>query len=204
MEQKVLGNLSEGMLFVLSAPAGTGKTTLVKMLRKEFCCLKQSISYTTRDPRIGEIEGEDYFFISKKKFDELQQAGEFLEWACVFGQYYATSKRFIEEKQKEGKHILMVIDTQGALQVQKKMEATLIFLAPPSLSELRRRLESRGMDAPKVMEQRLAQAEKEIEMSKYYDYFIINQNLSTTYDVLRAILIAEEHKKENYLKTGNP
>lgn len=191
---KLLGSLSSGLLFVISAPAGTGKTTLVRMLQDEFASVAESISYTTRKMRPKEIEGRDYHFISVEEFHRKIAADEFLEYAEVFGHYYGTSKKLVEELQKQGKHVLLVIDTQGARLLKKKIEAIFIFISPPNSEEQKRRLHGRQSESAEVIETRLSWAQKEMAEARWYDYFIVNENLKTAYEVLRAILIAEEHK----------
>ena len=191
---KLLGSLDRGLVFVVSAPAGTGKTTLVRMLRAEFDCVAPSISYTTRKMRPKEMEGQDYHFIAKKEFDQKIARQEFLEYAQVFGDYYGTSKKDVEALQNIGKHVILVIDTQGAKQLKKILDAVFIFLLPPDQEELKRRLEGRQSESSEAIETRLSWAQKEMEESKNYDYHIINENLKTAYEILRAILIAEEHK----------
>lgn len=191
---KVLGNLKHGMIFIVSAPAGTGKTTLVERLVNEFPCVKTSVSYTTRKPRPGEIEGVHYHFVTKEVFERKIADNDFLEYAMLYGNYYGTSRSWVSEKLKKGKHVMLVIDTQGALQLLGKIEATFIFIEPPSLDELRKRLNNRKTEPPEVIEERLAWAKKEIESGRCYDYCIVNDDLDTAYDVLRSILIAEEHR----------
>lgn len=190
----VLGGLKKGLIFVISAPAGTGKTTLARMLHQEFHCVVESISFTTRPPRSNEAHERDYHFISVAEFEKKIAAGEFLEYAKVFGNYYGTSRLFVEAQRDKGKHVLLVIDTQGALQLMGSLEAVFIFISPPSLQELRTRLSSRKSETDEVIEQRLSWAEKEIALAGRYDYHIVNDNLKTAYEVLRSILIAEEHK----------
>ncbi len=195
MTQKLLGNISKGFVFVLSAPAGTGKTTLVRMLAQEFPCIYESISSTTRPPRPGEVDGKDYYFLSKKEFEDKIRQGDFLEYAEVFGYYYGTSWAHVLEQQEMGKHVFLVIDTQGAMQLKKKnFSAVYIFLSPPSLEELRERLIKRKTENMKAIEKRLSWAKAEIEMMANYDYHIVNDNLNQTYIVLRSIVIAEEHR----------
>ena len=195
MTQKLLGNLSKGFVFVLSAPAGTGKTTLVRMLSQEFPCIYESISCTTRPPRPGEIDGKDYFFLSKKEFENEIRQGDFLEYAEVFGYYYGTSQTHVFKQQDMGKHVFLVIDTQGAMQLKKKnFPAVYIFLSPPSLEELKERLIGRKTENMEAIEKRLSWARAEIEMMANYDYHIVNDNLSQAYIVLRSIVIAEEHR----------
>lgn len=195
MTHKVLGNLKKGKLFILSAPAGTGKTTLARMASSEFSCVVESVSYTTRAPRGSEVEGRDYFFVSKDTFHKLKEEGEFLEDAEVFGNYYGTSKKFVQEHLNQGYHVLLVIDVQGAMKLKDmNIQGIFIFIKPPSLLALKQRLMARNADSQESIELRLSQAEKELEFEKYYDYQIINDNLSSAFDVLQSILIAEEHK----------
>ena len=194
---KLLGELLEGKIFVLSAPAGTGKTTLVRMLCEEFDRVQESVSFTTRPARANEVSGRDYHFISMAEFEKRIAEKDFLEYATVFDHYYGTSRSDVEKQRKLGKHVILVIDTQGALQLREKLDAVFIFLIPPSMSELRRRLESRKSDSQEAIEQRLSWAEKEMGIADRYDYQIINDHLKTAYEVLRSILIAEEHRTKS-------
>ncbi|HAB98669.1 MAG TPA: guanylate kinase [Parachlamydiales bacterium] len=194
MSAKILGGLKKGLIFVISAPAGTGKTTLVRMLQKEFSCLVESVSYTTRKPRPGEQEGVDYYFISESTFTQKLQEGDFVEHAKVFDHYYGTSRSFLESQLQQGKHVLLVIDTQGAVQLKNHYDAIFIFISPPSIEELRSRLYGRKTDTDQSIEHRLSWAEKEMALAPRYDYHIVNEDLYTAYTVLRSILIAEEHK----------
>jgi guanylate kinase len=187
-------NKKSGLLFIISAPAGTGKTTLVQMLTKEFPSVIRSITYTTREPRPTEKEGQDYFFLTESVFQEKIEADEFLEHATVFGFHYGTDRKWIEKKLEEGKHIILVIDTQGAVKVKKKIESISIFISPPSLEELKQRLLKRKTETAASLEKRLKWAEHELEMISHYDYHIVNDSLSDAYNVLKSILIAEEHK----------
>jgi len=192
---KVLGEMRRGLLFVVSAPAGTGKTTLVRMLQKEFSCVAQSISYTTRRARAKETPGKDYHFISKEEFSKKISDGEFLEHAQVYENEYGTSKKQIEELRAQGKHVVLVIDTQGALSLRKaKTEAVFIFILPPSMDALRQRLSSRGTENPAQIDERISFAKGEVDLAEHYDYRIINDQLQSAYEVLRSIFIAEEHK----------
>src|SRR5579862_7797777 len=195
MTQKLLGNLSQGLIFVLSAPAGTGKTTLVRMLTEEFDCVVESISCTTRPNRHNESHGKDYHFLSKETFEELIQKGYFLEYAQVFGYYYGTSRHFVLQQQKMGKHVILVIDTQGAMKLRAQgFPAVFIFVSPPSVEELRQRLIKRKTEHLETIEERLAWAEHEMSMVPHYDYHIVNDNLHNAYAILRSIVIAEEHR----------
>lgn len=197
--EKILGNLKKGLIFVISAPAGTGKTTLARMLIDEFPSVTESVSCTTRPMRRGEIADVDYHFMSEKEFLTKKDAGEFLECAQVFGYYYGTLKDHVNKKLHEGQHVVLVIDTQGAMQLkQEKYPATFVFIQPPSLAELRSRLFSRQTEAQHDIEQRLEWAEHELDMAEQYDYIITNENIHHAYEILRSILIAEEHKTERY------
>jgi guanylate kinase len=192
--EKLLGNLAKGLLFVVSAPAGTGKTTLVNMLKKEFSCVVESVSCTTRAPRQAESDGKDYHFLTVEQFEAKIKAHEFLEYAEVFGHYYGTAKEFVEREQSKGHHVVLVIDTQGALQLKGKVPAVFIFLWPPSMEELKRRLLKRQTESSVAIEKRLHWAAEELKRVKDYDYRIVNENLDTAYQALRSILIAEERR----------
>lgn len=195
MIQKLLGNLPRGFVFVLSAPAGTGKTTLVRMLSQEFPCIYESVSCTTRPPREGEVEGKDYYFLSREEFEEKIRHGDFLEYAEVFGYYYGTSQSFVLKQQEMGMHVFLVIDTQGALQLKKKQfPAVYVFLSPPSLEELKERLIRRKTESIEDIHKRLSWAEAEMNMLNNYNYHIVNDDLNQAYSVLRSIVIAEEHR----------
>jgi guanylate kinase len=195
MAEQLLGNLDTGLMFVVSAPAGTGKTTLVRMLVKEFDCVVESVSYTTRKPRPGEIEGKDYHFISQEQFQSKIEKRDFLEYAEVFGHFYGTSKSDVENLLRLGKDVVIVIDTQGAMKLQQqKIPAIYIFVAPPSVEELEERLLKRKTEDEKTLKERLSWANREIEASSAYDYLIVNRNLDIAYEVLKSILVAEEHR----------
>lgn len=190
----LLGNAKHGKLFILSAPAGTGKTTLVHMLTHEFPTVVASISFTTRAPRQGEVDGIDYFFISREEFNSKIEAGEFLEHVELYGECYGTSRPWVEKQLSRGNHVILVIDVQGARLLRGKVEAVAIFVSPPSLEELARRLKRRKTEEESVIEKRLAWAKKEMEAQNEYNYRIVNDDLAVSYQVLRSILIAEEHR----------
>ena len=186
-----------GLLFIISAPAGTGKTTLVSMLLNEFANVARSVSYTTREKRVDEVDGEDYFFIDRGEFEKRAQKGEFLEYAEVFGNLYGTSKKFVEEKLRAGKHVVLVIDTQGAMKLQSSFEskdAVFIFVRPPSFEEQKKRLLKRHTESEEAIQTRLSWAQDELQVAKDYDYQIINEDLVVAYEVLKSIIIAEEHR----------
>jgi guanylate kinase len=187
-----------GILFVVSAPAGTGKTTLVEMLTQEFPAVKASVSCTTRKPRTGEVDAKHYFFLSEDEFHRRLQAGDFLEHVRLFDNYYGTSHRFIEQELQKGNHVVLTIDTQGALRLKGKVPAIFIFIAPPSIHELRRRLTDRKTESEENINSRIAWAERELQAAPQYDYQIINDNLKHAYEALRSIVIAEEHRVQRY------
>jgi len=185
----------KGLLFVVSAPAGTGKSTLVNRLKIEFPNILQSVSYTTRAIRSEEIDGEDYIFISKEDFDKKINSGAFLEFASHFGNYYGTSKKTVDNILSKGKNVILVIDTQGAKSLQAlEVPAVYIFITPPSIDELKRRLTKRATELGKEIQTRLDKVSEEIKSITVFDYCIENNDLEDAYQVLKAIVIAEEHR----------
>ena len=184
---------TRGVLLVLSGPSGTGKGTVCKVVRDSLGDnLAYSISATTRKPRTGEEHGREYFFFSKEEFEELREQNGFLEWAQVYDNYYGTPRAFVEEVLASGRDCILEIDPQGALQVRKATdEAVLVFIAPPSLEELRSRLTGRGTEAPEEVEKRLSCAEAELGYSNQYDYLIVNDEVEKAADKMKAILMAE-------------
>lgn len=179
---------NKGKLFILSAPAGTGKTSLMARLVKEVPDTVQSLSYTTRLPREGEVEGDHYRFVTKKVFDEMIERGEFLEHVVLFGESYGTSRRAIEEKLKAGKNIILVIDTQGASHLRGKIQATTIFVSPPSLEALRERLRSRKTETDQKIEERLKVAVEELKRKDEYDYQVVNDDFEEALEELKKII----------------
>lgn len=190
----LLEHQKKGSIFIISAPAGTGKTTLVQMLTREFSSVIASISYTTRLPRKGEKEGIDYHFVTESAFNKKITDGDFLEYVKLYDTYYGTSIKWIEERLNQGKHVFLVIDTQGAMQLKGRLDATYIFIRPPSIETLRLRLINRETESLEMVEKRLEWAKIELEASQQYDYEIINDDLMTAYQILRSILIAESHR----------
>lgn len=180
---------NRGYLFIISAPSGTGKTTLRNALQHQFQDLLYSVSYTTRKPRRGEKDGVDYYFISKDDFLESVQKNKWAEWAEVHGNFYATSAETIEIGLSSGKDILLDIDVQGTLQVLKRYpDSITIFIMPPSLDALRDRLQSRGTDSKDVIVKRLADAEKEMEKRNIYRHIVVNDKLSSAVSELVSII----------------
>lgn len=193
MADLLLSN-QEGLCFILSAPAGAGKTTLVQLLVHEFSNIKVSVSYTTRSPRPNEIDGKDYHFITKAAFEQKMAAGDFLEYVTLYGNYYGTSLEWIAQQRKQGYNIILVIDTQGALKLKGQLDAIYVFVSPPSMEILEERLRWRGTETEKALEARITWAKQEMEAISHYDYLIVNDDLQTAYQILRSIVIAENHR----------
>jgi guanylate kinase len=174
---------------VVVAPSGAGKTTLVDALLKREPNIHLSPSYTTRAPREGEKDGVDYFFVSRAKFEEMIAAGEFLEYADVYGNYYGTSRKWIERELAGDHDVLLEIDWQGAQQVRRLFPHMAgIFILPPSLGELRNRLKSRGKDSPEAIEKRMASARHEISHVLEFEYIIVNENFEAALADLVAVV----------------
>ncbi len=183
---------SKGSIFIVSAPSGAGKTTLCKEIIDTVDRLKQSVSFTTRKPRKGEINGVDYSFISKEKFKKMITSGDFVEWAEVHGNLYGTSRRRLENILKSGSDVILDIDTQGARQIRKSCRGgVFVFILPPSMKVLRKRLENRGSNSKDDTERRLKRAVYEIRDYDKYDYVIVNNILKNSIRKLESIIIAE-------------
>jgi guanylate kinase len=181
-----------GNLFIVCAPSGAGKTSLVNALLEREPDIELSVSYTTREPRRGEEDGRDYHFVDRETFDAMAARGEFLESAEVHGNLYATSQAWINERTAQGRDILLEIDWQGAAQVRRLMpQAIGVFILPPSLEALRRRLTARGQDSSEVIERRLANAREEIGHLAEFDYVIINQTFEVAVVDLVSIVRAQ-------------
>jgi guanylate kinase len=183
-------------VFIISAPSGSGKSTLVGRLMKDVKELMFSVSYTTRPRRGNEREGGDYHYISKAEFEERIGRGEFLEHACVFGNYYGTHRSILDHATVAGKDLVLDIDVQGARQLKGKIpEAVTIFILPPSRQILEKRLRARGEDSDAVIERRLRDAAAEIENYSAYDYVLINNELATSAPTLTSIVRAERVRR---------
>jgi len=181
----------EGLLIVISAPSGAGKTTLCNGLVSRFPALKESISYTTRQPRAGEQDGVDYHFVSIERFKQMIAENGFAEWAEVHGNFYGTAIATLEQARVDGIDILLDIDCQGARILKDRgINGLFVFVLPPSMAELRRRLESRSSDAKEVIERRIARATEEIREARWYDYIVVNDRLDEAHEALASIVTA--------------
>jgi guanylate kinase len=181
-----------GLLLVISAPSGTGKSTLIRRLCLEFPRLAFSISYTTRPPRTGEVGGREYHFVSQKDFASLREQDVLAEWANVHGQYYGTPRPAILDMLAQGRDVLFDIDVQGARQLRKTFpQGAFLFLLPPSRQTLEARLRGRGTEDPETLTRRLGNARREIEHADFFDFLIVNDDLEQAYQELRAVYLTE-------------
>jgi len=184
----------KGILMIISGPSGSGKGTIVNELIKEENYYL-SVSATTRLPRINETEGIHYFFKERKEFEKLIEAEELLEWAEFCGNFYGTPKSNVENKLMEGKNVILEIEVQGALKIKQLYpDCVLIFVIPPSIDELKKRLVQRGTEKEEVIQRRIARALEEIEIMKEYDYVVINDDLLTAVENINTIVKAEKLK----------
>ncbi len=181
----------EGIALVLSAPSGAGKTTLTKRLLAEFPHFGYSVSCTTRQPRQEETHGKDYFFLSREEFERRRAEQSFAEWAEVHGNFYGTPLAPVKEMLRQSQDVLFDIDVQGAAQLKLTLEeATFVFILPPSMAELERRLRSRGMDDEDTIQRRMSNARREMLEARWYDALVVNDDLNAAYDALRAVYLA--------------
>lgn len=184
--------MNKGLLVVVSGASGTGKGTVCSALLENMPDLSYSISATTRTPREGEADGVQYYFMSKEQFQEMIQEGGFLEWAEVYGNYYGTPIKKIQERLSEGWDVLLEIDVQGALHVMEKCpEGVFIFLLPPSLEELEKRIRGRGTETEESLAKRLGSAKKEISIGRQYKYAVVNDTVENAVTKIKEILAAE-------------
>ncbi len=195
--------MSVGILFILSAPSGAGKTTLLKRVMADLPGLAFSVSHTTRVPRVGEQEGMDYYFVNRSQFETMREQGLFLEWAEVHGNLYGTSKPAVVAQLEAGVDVVLDIDVQGAAIIREfaAIPTVSLFISPPSLQELERRLRGRGTDSEETILLRLQNARKEMQAAVVYDYLVVNDHLEQAIDTLRAIVIAERSRGHR-LPTG--
>ena len=187
----------KGMMFVLSSPSGAGKTTISKALIEQNCDITMSISVTTRRKRPGEKDGKDYFFVDQSRFDQMIEQGDFLEHATVFNESYGTPRRFVEKKLSEGIDVLFDVDWQGTqlLKQQARGNLVCIFILPPSLSILEKRLQKRAQDSENVVKNRMEKAKSELSHWDEYDYVIVNQDIDLSIKQVGSILTAERLRR---------
>lgn len=191
-----MGN--EGLLYIVSAPSGTGKTTLLKRVMDYLPDIRFSISYTTRPPRPGERDGEHYHFVSPERFQQMVDKGAFAEWAEVFGNRYGTALDSIRESRSRGVDLILDIDSQGARQIRERFNGgVFIFILPPSLDALKQRLRARGVDG---QDSRVAKAREEMKHARWYNYIIINDRVVEAAEQLKSIIIAERCRRERFLE----
>lgn len=189
--------MRKGLLILISGPSGTGKGTVCDLLRKNHPEISYSISATTRQPRPGEQDGVNYYFYDKEKFRQMIDAGELLEWAEVYGNYYGTPKQKVLDRLNAGEDILLEIDTQGALNVMKAVpEGLFIFLLPPSLEELANRLKGRGTETEESLQRRLGAAVDEIKIAHNYRYVVVNDKVEAAEKAIDGIIEAEHHRTD--------
>lgn len=183
--------IMNGQLFVFSAPSGTGKSTIIESLREYTLSTMYSVSHTTRPPRGDEKDGVDYFFVDEAEFKDMISRGEMVEWALVYGRYYGTSAASLRSWISSGLDVLLDVDTEGALNIKRVFDdSVLIFILPPSIEELERRLVKRGTDMPEVIQSRMAQALRIISECVHYDYVIVNDDLTEAVKQAEAIIKA--------------
>jgi guanylate kinase len=190
-----------GVLVALSSPSGAGKTTLTRRLLRHSPNFMLSVSVTTRSPRPGEVEGQDYYFKSKETFEKMKEADDFLEWAKVFGNYYGTLQQPVMAALEEGRDVLFDIDWQGTQQLTQKMgeDMVSVFILPPSMGELEQRLYRRSQDEESTILDRMSKAVAEISHWAEYDYVLVNEDLDKTLSQILAIIQAEKLKKSRQL-----
>ncbi len=190
-----------GLLFIMSSPSGAGKTTLSRKLLEHDHGIAMSISVTTRTPRPGEVNGRDYHFIDKPRFEAMIKAGDLLEWANVFGNLYGTPKAPVDDALAHGKDVLFDIDWQGTQQIAQVMKEDLVrvFILPPSVEELRQRLIKRAQDSSAVVAKRMAEASREISHWPEYDYVVVNDDIAQSHRQITAILTAERLRRRRQL-----
>ncbi|MCL6533778.1 MAG: guanylate kinase [Armatimonadetes bacterium] len=199
----VLKPPTRGLLIVLSGPAGVGKDTLIEQWQLVAPNVRRLITYTTRPQTRMERHGLDYYFVTEEEFQQMIAQGAFLEYANVHGNWYGTPLHKMEELRNAGRDVVLRIDVQGAMQVREKFpEAVLIFVAPPSLEELERRLRKRGRDSEEAIQLRLENARREMEYIPKYDYVVVNDDINRALETLRCILIAERHRVRHRMETS--
>lgn len=195
---------TEGLLVVLSGPSGVGKGAICSMLREKSPHLQYSISATTRKPRQDEQDGVNYFFKTKEQFEQMIANDELLEWAEYVGNYYGTPLHFVQDTLRQGKDVILEIEVQGALKVKERLpQAILIFLIPPSMEELERRITQRGTETDEMIRHRLSVAKKEFAKMKHYDYVVVNDEIHAACERIQAIITAEHCRTSRFTSNQN-
>ncbi|NLY85202.1 MAG: guanylate kinase [Tissierellia bacterium] len=196
--------MSKGFLLIISGPAGTGKGTVCKELLKRNKDIVFSVSATTRQPRVGEVDGVNYYFVTKEKFESMIENDEFLEYAYVHTNYYGTPKKFVLDQIEKGEIVLLEIDVQGAMQIKKNFsEAVFIFLLPPTMEELKNRIVKRGTETEEDINRRYENAFKELDFVGNYDYFVINDVVEDAVADIEAIIRAEKLRVKRHSDIKN-
>jgi guanylate kinase len=193
--------MSRGILIVISGPSGAGKGTVCKELLKDEPTLHLSISATTRKPRMGETDGVNYYFVDRGKFEDMVKRDQFLEWAEVYGNYYGTPKTFVEDQLNSGNDVILEIDIQGAMKAKQKFpDGVFIFIVPPSLNELKKRIKKRATETMKEIELRSSKAPSEMKYFSKYDYVVINDDVQIAAHKVLSILTAEKCKVKRHVE----
>ncbi|MBE6888889.1 MAG: guanylate kinase [Oscillospiraceae bacterium] len=196
--------MSKGLLFVVSAPAGCGKDTILEQVLEKAENVGYSVSATTRAPRPGEVDGTHYFFLSRERFEQMIAEGAVLEYTEYCGNYYGTPKKGVEDMLAEGKDVILKIEVEGAMNIKKLFpECCLVFILPPSMKELERRLRKRGTEDEETIMRRIAQAKNEIDTALNYDYFVVNDDLEDAVSDLMAVIRGEKCRKQRNLDKLN-
>ncbi len=193
----MLNKKNRGLLIILSSASGAGKTTIAKKLAQKDPRFILSVSYTTRASREGEKEGKDYFFVNEDEFEQMIKEGKFVEWEKVHSEFYGTSRDFVEKNLTFGKDVVLVIDVKGAKRVKEKYpDSVFIFILPPSMEELKRRLQDRGTESEEEIEKRIEIADWEEKEAKDYDYYVVNDKLEDAVDKVLSVIKTEREKRE--------
>jgi guanylate kinase len=188
---------NNALVIIISAPSGTGKTSICRHIFREFPDIRFSVSYTTRQPRPGEVDGRDYHFVTEAAFKEKMQNGEFAEWAENYGNFYGTSRQLIEEIRSRGEDLLLDVEPRGARALKELYpDGVFVFVLPPDLAELKKRLQKRGAEDDETRKRRFQKAKDEIREVFWYDYIIVNDRLESAVERLRAVYLAEKCKRE--------
>ena len=199
MKKQKGGTGLAGFPIVVTAPSGTGKTSICRRVAGQMRSVSYSVSLTTRKPRKGERNGKDYLFVTEQRFRRLAAAGQLAEWAVVYGSCYGTPKKWLEDTLKKGRSVLLALDHNGGESIRKKYSgAVLVYLLPPSMQELEKRLMGRRTDSDSSVKKRLDSARRELKFARRYDYLVVNNKLDRTVSILKSIIVAEGQKRERF------